>query len=137
MSICPLGKHRMENRLVSKIREGIVNYPKYREGRGMLFSLMNLTNIFNINLYLNINLKYKHMKQIRSLLKFIPYVLMFLYDAIYINENIENFYAKTQILASKYAYMLKLRGLEWMVYSSNLSVRKRWSCASKFLFRLF
>ena len=78
----------------------------------MLFPLMNLTNIFNINLYLNINLKYKHKKEIRSLLKFIPYVLMFLYDAIYINENIVNFYAKTQILASKYAYMLKLRGLE-------------------------
>ena len=86
----------MENRLVSKIREGIVNYPKYREGRGMLFPLMNLSNIFNINLYLNINLKYKHMKEIRSLLKFIPYVLMFLYDAIYINENIVNFYAKTK-----------------------------------------
>ena len=52
------------------------------------------------------------MKQIRSLLKFIPYVLMFLYDAIYINEDIENFYAKTQILATKYAYMVKLIGLE-------------------------
>jgi len=47
----------MENRLVSKIREGIVNYPKYREGRGMLFPLMNLTNIFNINLYLKHNLE--------------------------------------------------------------------------------
>ena len=35
-------------------------------------------------------------------------MLVFVYDAIHLKENIENFYAKTKILATKHTYVVKL-----------------------------
>ena len=53
-------------------------------------------------------------------------MLVFLYNAIHIKENIENYYAKNKILATKYTYVVKLRGLNWMLWFSNLSMTWVW-----------
>lgn len=59
------------------------------------------------------------MKEIKWLVKFISYVLMFLCDAIQTKDNIEKLYAKTKIFAS-----ISKKGNQWFfnwldLYSNN------------------